>query len=483
MLDIAQQAHDLNGETVKVFLCDSTVNICFSNPRADRAICAWCKNYRKNLLNRLPKEIEILYYRDFYFPENRAAVESLTFDYDSVEAIKKLTYKNVKIGYGAFSTYVTFTRNLYPKIDDEFKSYFNRYLKAECILTELLGNILNRVRPGTVSLYNGRHFETRPVFELSKSLGYTVKCYENVRYAKNDVNYYFYKDNLPHNIKSICDSVRRTWDEADLTEDEKTARGKTFFVNRRTSQFAGDRIYTLEQKAGVLPAGFDKSKRNIIIYVSSEDEFASIDSEYDDNNIFTSQNHAAREIFNHFKNNTDIHFYLRIHPNLKNVKYKYHNDFIELGAMYRNVTIIRAGDEVSSYALLDNAEKAVGFGTNMGIEACYWGKPVILLRNAFFHYLDVNYRPQSREEAFAMIADADLPPKEITDAVKYGFYRMYDRSHKNFSAGFVSRYQNYRRVGRHIASLTYRKLRKLLDTLNRIGLYSRVEIPVEEING
>jgi hypothetical protein len=480
LLDVAQKTHDLSNDTVKILVCDSSIDICYSNPRADKTICKWCKNYRKNLIKKLSKDIEILNYQDFYPHTNKSIVDSLKFDYSSVEDIKKLTYKNVKIGYGAFSSYVSLTRNLYPKIDDEFKNYFNRYIKAECALIELLGNVLNQKKPNIIHVYNGRHFETRPIFDLAVSLGYTVRCYENVRFSKKKVHYYYYENNLPHNIKSIGDTVKQVWDSADLPQEKKIMIGNSFFINRRTAVFAGDRIYTREQKQGMLPDGFDKSKRNIAVFPSSEDEFASIDNEYDDNNIFISQYQGVMEILEYFKNNADFHFYLRIHPNLKNIKYKYHISLLELGRLYKNVTVISADDKICSYTLLDNVEKALVFGTTMGIEACFWGKPVILLRNAFFNYLNVCYRPQSREEVFSLINANDLPAKDKTDALKYGFYRMYDRNHKSTHTDFNSKYKWFRLITKHITSFVNRKIRKNLEKLDKKGLYKGIKIPITE---
>ncbi len=480
LLDIAQQARDLSNDAVKILVCDSTINICYSNPMADKTICDWCKSYRKKLIKKLSKDIDVVHYKDFYLPQNESIVDSLKFDYSSVEDIKKLTYKNVKIGYGAFSSYVSLTRNLYPRIDNEFKRYFNLYIKAECMLTELLGNALNQVNPNVVVVYNGRHFETRPVFDLAINLGYTVRCYENIRFAKKSVYHYYYENNLPHNIKSICDFVKKTWNDADLSEVKKTLIGDTFFINRRKAVFAGDKIYTRHQKLGTLPYGFDKSKRNIAIFPSSEDEFASIDSEYDDNNIFTSQSQGVMEILEHFKDNMEFHFYLRIHPNLKDVKYKYHTSLLELGRLYKNVTVIGANDKICSYTLLDNVEKALVFGTTMGIEACYWGKPVILLRNAFFNYLNVCYRPQNRDEAFSLISASNLAAKDKMDALKYGFYRMYDRDYQNFHPDFTSKYKWFRLVTGHIISFIRRKTLKKLETLAKKRLYDRKVIPIAE---
>jgi hypothetical protein len=464
MLSLAEQACS-RGDTVKVLVCDSTINICKSNPKAEKIVCAWCGRYRKNQFSSLPKNVEILRYGDFYTPEKKSVVESLKFDYDSVGAIKKLFYKNVKIGYGAFSSYVTLTRNLYPDINDEFRSYFNRYLKAECVLIEVLAGVLDKVRPDLVSLYNGRHFETRPVFEFSRSLGYSTKCYENLKIGKSKrKNFIFFENALPHNIKSIGNLIRGTWDDAkNLTEDEKTAIGESFFNNRKASLFAGDKVYTRNQRYGMMPDGFDESKRNIAIFTSSEDEFASIDNEYDDDQIFASQQRGIAEILEHFKSDSNIHFYVRIHPNLKKIKYRYHLSLLGYCDLYPNVTVIQANDEISSYSLMENVEKVIVFGSTIGVEACYWGKPVILLCAAFYNYLDICYKPKDAEEAFSLITANDLPAKGKADALRYGFYSMYDRN-QDFKYS-VSRFDFFREV---------------LIALNHARLLNGIKIPIKE---
>ncbi|MDR0330934.1 MAG: hypothetical protein LBH93_04405 [Chitinispirillales bacterium] len=467
MRNLAEEEHRSVENTVKILVCDSTVNICKSNPRAEKVFCVLCRNYRKHLFSRLPKDIEVLHYKDFYLPENKLAVDSLRFDYDSAQEIKALTYKNVKIGYGAFSTYVTLTRNLYPETDGNFRRYFNQYLKAECILIELLGNVLDKVRPDKVSLYNGRHFETRPVLELAKSLGYTTRCYENIRTGGSvrNRNYICFENAFVHGIKPICDLIRKTWDESNLPEDEKQMIGDTFFANKRGSLYAGDRVYTKKQKYGSMPDGFDKSKRNIAIFTSSEDEFASIDSEYDDDQVFASQQQGIAEILEHFKNNTNFHFYLRVHPNLKNVKYRYHTSLLKLGDIYNNVTVIKAGDEISSYSLLENVEKVVVFGSTIGVEAAYWGKPVILLCAAFYKYLDICYKPENAEEAFSLIEADGLRIKDKTDALKYGFYSMYERNSKSVRCDSQGLFKVFREIA--IA-------------LGRIRLFGGMRIPMKE---
>ena len=62
----------------------------------------------------------------------------MQFNYDGLQEIKNLTYKNVKIGYGALSTYISKTRNLHPAIDLEIILIIYR---TEFILVEILQNL------------------------------------------------------------------------------------------------------------------------------------------------------------------------------------------------------------------------------------------------------------------------------------------------------------------------------------------------------
>jgi hypothetical protein len=167
-------------------------------------------------------------------------------------------YKNVRIGFGALSSYVSLTRNLYPKIDDTFKSYFNLYLRAECILVEATNNVLDGVHPDLVSLYNGRFFETRPVFELARILGYDVRCYENSKTTeRTSRNRVFFENTLPQNIDQIGELINKTWESTKLSERERRDIGQSFFINRHNAIFAGDTIYIKDQRQDLLPKKWD----------------------------------------------------------------------------------------------------------------------------------------------------------------------------------------------------------------------------------
>lgn len=416
------------GDEVHIFYCDGTIPVCFSNPCAEKAICKWCHWYRCKMNKHLPIGVKIHTFSEYYDPNLAEQAKQFSFSYNSIEDIKKLTYKNVQIGYGALSTYISQTRNLNPLIDADFKKFFGAYLNAQCLLTEFLDRALTKIKPDVVLLYNGRLFEVRPIYEYAKSLGYETRCYENIRPLglKKGIYSVSFKNSLPLNIDYHTKLVESNWVNSSLSEQQKKDIGQSFFENRRHGSIAGDVVYTLNQTGGLLPDNWDKTKRNIVIFNSSEDEFVAVGDEYSRPFLFSNQLDGLHYILNLFKNNSDINFYLRIHPNLKNIKYHYHSNLYKLNKKYPNVTIIPPESKISSYSLLDNAEKIIVFGSTIGPEATYWGKPVILLAEAFYSLLDLCYIPQSLEELREMII-GKLEPKNNLPAIKYGFFIMNDK--------------------------------------------------------
>ena len=66
----------------------------------------------------------------FLTSQDYEEINDLKFTYENVEDIKAIEYKGCDIGYGALSTYIDFSRNLYPIADKEFISYFDKLLRT-----------------------------------------------------------------------------------------------------------------------------------------------------------------------------------------------------------------------------------------------------------------------------------------------------------------------------------------------------------------
>jgi hypothetical protein len=116
----------------------------------------------------------------------------------------------------------------------------------------------------------------------------------------------------------------------------------------------------------------------------------------------------------------DFHIYVRIHPNLTDIDNEQTRGLAALDAPF--VTVIPPDSSISTYALLRSCEKAVSFGSTIGVEATYWGVPSILLGPAFYRDLGATYNPRSHDDFMQLLA-RDLPPRQREPALMYGHYQ------------------------------------------------------------
>jgi hypothetical protein len=119
-----------------------------------------------------------------------------------------------------------------------------------------------------------------------------------------------------------------------------------------------------------------------------------------------------------------IHFYFRVHPHLAGRDSTQTRRLRELHGKYCNLTVVDPDSPVDSYALMEQSAAVVTFGSTMGVEACYWGKPSILLGPALYDHEDCAYRPVDHDETIGLIRQRGLPPRPQTGALRYGLWDL-----------------------------------------------------------
>ena len=426
-----EEAEELmaSGFEVHFCYCSGILDSCFCNPHGNRAVCAICKWCQRRLLVPYRNRMRIV-------PLGPSDdVRDMPFEYSDNESIKKLKYKNVLVGYGALSNYVSLTRNAAPRVDDGFRAYFDHQLNVLCAYVDCVEKVFDDVSPDMVSFVTGRNAEQRPFLDLAKSRDIHVRCNEFVGNPSDPGMLYkiVFEDELPHNVMLNHRLIEKVWGESEESEDKKYEIGRSFYENRASGAKLNtlDLSFTSRFKDGALPANLDPSRKHLVIFNSSEDEFVSVGSEFDSYAVFPSQLEGIVALMEALKD-SDYQVFLRIHPNLTGIDYPFHTDIYDLGTRYDNLTIIPPDSPVSSYALLEVSDKVVVFGSTMGVESAYRGKPTILLAGAFYSHLDVCYAPTSAAEAISLALDPELPPKKnVLGAIKYGYYiqRQYTLGH------------------------------------------------------
>ena len=302
-----------------------------------------------------------------------------------------------------------------PLIDDSSKAYFDAHLNQSAWLVDALYDVIDSFKPDAIHSFNGRFEEVRPIYDICHKRG--IKCYLNEGTGvKGKFKRVVFEDRLPHDIKYNKERREYCWNHYDMSEDEKIKLGKSFFQKRRSGIASGDKIYIKDQEEGNIPT-IDKTKINVAIFNSSEDEFVAVGGDWDLLKVFDSQFDGINYILAHADAN--MHFYLRIHPNLRNIPYRYYTELLTLEKKYSNITVIPAESKVSTYSLLDQMDKVVCFNSTMGMESVYWRIPTICLSAAMYYYDDVCYIPKDKEDVIELLRKP-LEPLFNDNVYKYG---------------------------------------------------------------
>lgn len=411
--------------------CDNCLSICSSNVYGNKAMCSLCQKTYANSLSQLPSEISIYPLSAL----NKTYADSYLVR--SIDDIKKYTYKGVEIGYSALSFYITKTRNPNPTINSSFIRCISTLLNQSKVIVDSVEKAIADINPDKIVFFNGRFFETKPLHDLSCVAKIDFLCTENIGGIRTDEQYkvVHFENTLPHDLLSSFIRCNQSWEQSSCSEEEKLRLGSEFYIKRRDGIKAGDIVYTSNQMEGLVPSDYNSSKINIVIYCSSEDEMAAISSKYEKYKLFQSQYEGIRCILENFKNDTDYHFYLRIHPHLANIKFSYHLNLYQLQS-YDNITIIPADDPISSYALMDIADSVIVFESTVGAEAVYWGKPVIVLAGAAYYHFNMCSVPKSVEELICDIKNPRVYVNSRLLAIKYGYYLLHNSL--AFNSSFIT---------------------------------------------
>ena len=90
-----------------------------------------------------------------------------------------------------------------------------------------------------------------------------------------------------------------------------------------------------------------------------------------DDSVFKNQLDSIIEICRIIENKEDFYLYVRMHPNLSNVKWSFVIDILKLKDKFKNVVIIPPTSPVSTHALMSNANLVLGLRSRALLESIY----------------------------------------------------------------------------------------------------------------
>lgn len=415
MLDTLQSIIDKYPEANIYHLsCSNTFSTCNANPHSNPAICYRCVKALNKGRRAISGKFTPITIEQIITKEDSKLAKKFISEIQSVE--KELFYENYKVGESAISTYISSTRD--RDLEDIGSSFVLKYMENGIALYNGLGRFFEDKNIDLVYNFNGRHAYQRAVMSVAEKYG---KVCHNMEMARHGGFLESFENSLPQTIKVKQKIIQDVWDKSSQSEEEKERIAISFFEKKIGGEEVHGGVFIQNQKKNQLPKNIDYSKKNYVIYTSSDDEFAAVGKEWE-NPYFKDQNEGIfyiAEIFG--QKMPDSNLFIRMHPNMGGIDYEYAVKPLELKGRYPNVNVISPSSDIDSYALMNIADTVIVFGSSIAIEANFWRKPVILLAKTFYSGMGIAFEPDSKDEIESLL-QSNLSPRDKSLSLIFGYY-------------------------------------------------------------
>lgn len=410
-LEFIQRNIDL-GNTVYLIDCDGSFSECGFNTYKLKYMCEICKFRENKGLKLINGDVKRVSLDNIITDQDKESARDFLKDFNTIE--KNLLYKNFEVGQAVYSSLISKTMDT-QFVSTSDQSILKKLAFNSILIFESTKRFISENSIDELALFNGRWDYYRAALTSGREKNIKIEVFENYRpggYME------VFGDNLPHGIENKNKIIEEFWNSA-VDKDERQKFADSFFHNKRSGGFTMHKNFTENQFKGKLPASFDKNKRTFVLFNSSDYEFSAVGKEYD-NPYFMDQTAGILFIVDYFKNKKDSQLIIRMHPNLQGLKRSYLDPLYNLEALYDNIYLVKPEDDIDTYKLVDEAEKVLVFNSTIGLEASFWGKPVILLGKSLY-VNNVAYLPKDKSDILSLI-ESTLPPLNKDNARKYGYY-------------------------------------------------------------
>lgn len=433
-LEIAQRHLDL-GDTVELVLCDGELSSCQLNPMHEARRCLQCISRNLQGAAQLSRPVPVHGLVSALTTEDQAALARVPRHFATQTELRDYCFDGFDVGMASLSSIIDFART--TALDTRaYAGLIQRTLTAAVTAFLATKRLIATQHYDRVYIYNGRWSMMRSAVRACEQLG--VEYYTHER-GSDFRKFALYRNSLPHDKVRFSQRTAAAWQHA-ATRPQTAALAEAFFLERRKRVEKAWFSFVKAQETGRTPADWDRAARRIVFFTSSEFEFAAIGGEaigriYPDQ--VTGLRHFAPALA---RRSPDAHLWVRVHPNDQSPITT--QRWIETAAALRNVTLIRPDEKIDSYAMMEGADRVLTFGSTIGIEATYWGRPAICADYSFYDGQDAQYEAGNEEELLELLCRPALPPKAREQAVRFGYYlNTYGEPFVHFSTEQISDYE------------------------------------------
>jgi hypothetical protein len=429
------KSSQLRGATVEYVLCDGLLPECdmhwdsmYNNRPRPLDLCEGCQAGSRariaemGLPHRWLGEFVTKPEREHAF----AWAQSL-----SPSEICKATYLEFPIGEWVQSSVFSYFRQ-YPANMNDWRvvNAYRGFLLSGALVATGLRRYLATHSVDCALLFNGRQSITRVAFELLQQNGVRVLTHETP---------FFQPGHIMVKPNARCWSTQpfadfwRDWGSIPLTRaeleqtmkwliDRRYGRRLTWYAYNPSVTWDG----TLKQRLNL-----SRGKKLLALFTSSTEETAG-DRELQ--GAYELQSKWVQDVVDWVEDRNDAELVIRVHPHLAgktglaraNDEIRFYKEL--KAAAPRNTHIVMPDEPLNSYALMDEADVGLTFGSSTGIEMAMLGKPVVLASRNFYEVGSqiINVRaPESLRDDLERSLGAFSARERRREAYRLAYYYVF----------------------------------------------------------
>lgn len=264
-----------------------------------------------------------------------------------------------------------------------------------------------------VFMSNGRFGCVKPLLQIARDLDIGYGLYD----VKKSLHEIVFVNELLHSIEGNC---RKAFEFYETNPEKAKEVAKVFYGKKIRQEETGDPVYTEDQVKGQLPEYLKNAdKEVVVVYPTTDDEYKFIGKEWD-GYVPDDQVDEIADLAEHLPEDKYL-IVVKMHPNQANSAGNVLGRYLDLAKRYKHVRVEHPLATSDTYAILAKSKYVVVFASTIGVEACYAGKPSILIGDTNWVHMDVAHRTKSGKEAADLILN-NIGPKPIKGAIIWAYY-------------------------------------------------------------
>lgn len=345
---------------------------------------------------------------------------------DSVEDLKLARFMSSSaLGISVASSLISIARNS-EVIPREHAGLVNKLATSFARSFYVVDGLAKASAYNAVVIFNGRFSTVKGAALAAQQLGIPVYYHER-GCSKDSFSLRIYQ---PHDRMKVQEDICNSWKIREGASAKSVARN--YFFSKRAGKDKAwisfnDRMIPGQAHA-MIQAAKARSRTGIVIsfFSSSDDEYISVSDTFTQSEFEWNSQDEAFKVLAESVRRHGHGLVVRNHPHLRT---KARSDRLKWDSLSfvnnkEDIVLLSSSSPVNTYELIELSDLVVTYGSTVGIEAIFWGKPAITLSDAFYDEIGATvYKPLSTAELDELMSNISLLLTNPDSSLPYGYHQ------------------------------------------------------------